>query len=87
MSKICGMGVNSWRIYEKDSSMIAKSNKKIIRFACTPTGFWNLLQISNLSDKKKDEFLKKSNLILLELEKEVYDFKQDIVMNYWKRFL
>ena len=87
MSEICGLGANGWRNYENDSSNIAKSKKNIIRFACTPTGIWNLLQMSSMSEKKKEKFAKKINLMLLELEKEVFDFKAHTVRNYWKRFL
>jgi len=87
MSEICGLGENGWRLYEKDSSNIAKSKKNIIRFACTPIGILNLLHISNLSDKKKNKLLEKISLMLLELEKEVFEFKSFNNKNYWKRFL
>jgi len=87
MSEICGLGVNGWRNYEKDSSKITKSNKNIIRFACTPTGFWYLLQMSGMSDKKKEKLIEKISLMLLEIEKEVFDYKSNVIKNYWKRFL
>lgn len=84
MSEICGLGENSWRIYEKDNSNIAKANKNIIRFACTPTGFWNLLHLSNLSDKRKEKFLEKVSLMLIELESQVSEFKSHANRNYWR---
>jgi hypothetical protein len=90
MSEICGLGENGWRLYEKDSSNIPKSKKNIIRFACTPIGILNLLNllhISNLSDKKKNKLLEKISLMLLELEKEVFEFKSIKNKNYWKQFL
>jgi hypothetical protein len=87
MSEICGLGENGWRIYEKDSSNMAKAQKNIIRFACTPTGFWNLLHMSNLSNKRKEKFMKNISLMLLEMEKEVFEFKSTTNKNYWRRFL
>lgn len=87
MSEICGLGDNGWRLYEKDSSNIAEAKKNIIRFACTPTGFWNLLHLSIISDKKKEKFLRKVSAMLLELESEVYEFKSSINRNYWRRYL
>ena len=87
MSEICGLGENGWRLYEKDNSNIAKAKKNIIRFACTPIGFLNLLQISSLSDKSKEKFIEKVSLMLLELESQVFEFKSNTNKNYWRKFL
>jgi hypothetical protein len=87
MSKICGLGVNGWRLYEKDNSNIAKANKKIIQYACTPIGFYNLLHLSVLEGKEKDKYVERVSVFLFELESEEIKFNSANNKNYWRRFL
>lgn len=47
MSRICGFGDNQWMLYENGRTEPNKSNLKLIKRCCTPTGFHTLLMIAD----------------------------------------
>jgi len=68
MNKICGFGVNTWRLYESGKAEPSKSNMRLLQYAVTPSGMYALLRICPQEIRKElGKKYTKANTIVLEI--------------------
>lgn len=88
MSRVCGMGINQWRMYENGEAEPNVSNGHLIRIATTPTGMMQLLELCppvtmEAMGKRWRKAYDRVEVMVKEIERRVEDLKRQLDSTYF----
>lgn len=88
MSRVLGMGINQWRMYEKGEAEPNASNGHLIRIATTPTGMMQLLELCppvtrEVMGKRWRKAYDRVEVLVKEIERRGEDLKRQLDSTYF----